>query len=83
VRRSKDRLVWDEALAVKLALGVRMRAGRSPAGVPASAGGLCDAFEARLPFTRLRIADDDDDVVTAKLAGVPQVHRRTAHRAAG
>ncbi len=53
VRRAKDRLVWDEALAVQLALGVRRlaAAARPAPACPTRPGGLRDAFDARLPFT--------------------------------
>ncbi|MGQ0481604.1 MAG: ATP-dependent DNA helicase RecG [Pseudonocardia sp.] len=52
-RRARERLVWDEALAVQLALCQRRLAARdrpAPPCPPVPAG-LCDGFDARLPFS--------------------------------
>ena len=50
---AKNRLVWDEAMGVQLALALRrQRAVQRPAApCPPVPGGLLDAFDARLPFT--------------------------------
>ena len=50
---AKNRLVWDEAMGVQLALALRrQRAVQRPAAPnPHVPGGLLDAFDARLPYT--------------------------------
>jgi ATP-dependent DNA helicase RecG len=52
-RRARERLVWDEALAVQLALCQRRMAAvvRPAPACPPVPGGLSDAFDAALPFT--------------------------------
>ncbi|AEA26918.1 ATP-dependent DNA helicase RecG [Pseudonocardia dioxanivorans CB1190] len=49
---ARARLVWDEALGVQLALALRRRHATERPGTasPPRAGGLLDAFDARLPF---------------------------------
>jgi ATP-dependent DNA helicase RecG len=50
---AKNRLVWDEAMGVQLALALRrQQAGQRPAAAnPHVVDGLLDAFDARLPYT--------------------------------
>ncbi|MGI9004166.1 MAG: ATP-dependent DNA helicase RecG [Pseudonocardia sp.] len=50
---ARHRLVWDEAMGVQLALALRRQtaAARPAPACPPTAGGLLDAFDARLPFT--------------------------------
>jgi ATP-dependent DNA helicase RecG len=50
---ARNRLVWDEAMGVQLALALRRQAvvSRPSAPCPPTPGGLLDAFDARLPFT--------------------------------
>jgi ATP-dependent DNA helicase RecG len=50
---AKQRLVWDEAMGVQLALALRrQQAGhRRAAASPHVDGGLLDSFDARLPYT--------------------------------
>ncbi|OJY47308.1 ATP-dependent DNA helicase RecG [Pseudonocardia sp. 73-21] len=50
---ARNRLVWDEALGVQLALALRRQAAVSKpaAACPPRRGALLDAFDARLPFT--------------------------------
>jgi ATP-dependent DNA helicase RecG len=50
---ARNRLVWDEALGVQLALALRRQAtvSRPAAACPPKPGGLLDAFDAALPFT--------------------------------
>ncbi len=50
---ARNRLVWDEALGVQLALALRRHAAVSKpaAACPPRRGALLDAFDARLPFT--------------------------------
>ena len=50
---ARNRLVWDEAMGVQLALALRrQRAVQRPAAAsPHVPGGLLEAFDARLPYT--------------------------------
>ncbi len=50
---ARNRLVWDEAMGVQLALALRRQAvvSRPAAACPPRPGGLLDAFDERLPFT--------------------------------
>jgi ATP-dependent DNA helicase RecG len=52
IHAARHRLVWDEALGVQLALALRRQAtqARPAPACPPVAGGLLDAFDARLPF---------------------------------
>jgi ATP-dependent DNA helicase RecG len=74
---ARRRLAWDEAMGVQLALAQRRwLAGANPA-TPRSgrAGGLLDAFDARLPF---RLTDGQREVgqtIAAELAGDHPMHR--------
>jgi ATP-dependent DNA helicase RecG len=53
IHAARNRLVWDEAMGVQLALALRRQAtvSRPAAACPPKAGGLLDAFDAALPFT--------------------------------
>jgi ATP-dependent DNA helicase RecG len=50
---AKNRLVWDEAMGVQLALALRRRRAvqRPAAPNPHVPGGLLDTFDGRLPYT--------------------------------
>ena len=50
---AKNRLVWDEAMGVQLALALRRQQSvqRPAAANPQVSGGLLDSFDARLPYT--------------------------------
>jgi ATP-dependent DNA helicase RecG len=50
---ARNRLVWDEAMGVQLALALRRQqaVARPAAANPPVGGGLLDAFDARLPYT--------------------------------
>ena len=50
---AKNRLVWDEAMGVQLALALRRQQAvqRPAAANPQVSGGLLDSFDARLPYT--------------------------------
>ncbi len=69
-RRARERLVWDEALAVQLALSQRRLAARQrPAPTcPPVPGGLADAFDAQLPFTLTDGQREVGEVLTRDLA---------------
>jgi ATP-dependent DNA helicase RecG len=69
-RRARERLVWDEALAVQLVLAQRRMAARlrpAPACPPVP-GGLSDAFDAQLPFTLTDGQVEVGEVITRDLA---------------
>jgi len=53
VQRARDRLKWDEAFVLQVALAQRRAADSARPAVarPRREGGLLDAFDARLPFT--------------------------------
>jgi ATP-dependent DNA helicase RecG len=76
-RRAKERLVWDEALAVQLALAQRRLAALSrPApACPPVPGGLFDEFDARLPFTLTDGQVEVGEVITRDLAGEQPMNR--------
>jgi ATP-dependent DNA helicase RecG len=69
-RRARERLVWDEALAVQLVLAQRrLSAQHRPApACPPVPGGLCDAFDARLPFTLTPGQHEVGEVIMRDLA---------------
>ena len=69
-RRARARLVWDEALAVQLALCQRLMAAqlRPAPACPPVPGGLCDSFDAALPFTLTGGQVEVGEVVTRDLA---------------
>jgi ATP-dependent DNA helicase RecG len=50
---ARNRLVWDEAMGVQLALALRrqLTVSRPAPACPPRPGGLLDAFDAQLPFT--------------------------------
>jgi ATP-dependent DNA helicase RecG len=77
VRKAKDRLVWDEALAVQLALGVRRlsAAARPAPACPPRDGGLRDSFDARLPFTLTTGQREVGETIAADLAGEHPMNR--------
>jgi ATP-dependent DNA helicase RecG len=76
-RRARARLVWDEALAVQLALAQRRQAAlqRPAPACPPVPGGICDAFDARLPFvlTDGQVAVGEE--LTRALAGDQPMNR--------
>ena len=53
IHAARNRLVWDEAMGVQLALALRRQAtvSRPAPACPPKPGGLLDAFDAELPFT--------------------------------
>jgi ATP-dependent DNA helicase RecG len=76
-RRARERLVWDEALAVQLALSQRRLAARqrpAPACAPVP-GGLADAFDARLPFELTEGQREVGEVLVRDLAQPQPMNR--------
>jgi ATP-dependent DNA helicase RecG len=69
-RRARQRLVWDEALAVQLALAQRRQAAltRPAPACPPVPGGLHDAFDAALPFTLTEGQQEVGETITRDLA---------------
>ena len=76
-RRARGRLVWDEALAVQLALAQRRMAAlnRPAPACPPVPGGLHDEFDARLPFTLTDGQREVGEVITRDLAGEHPMNR--------
>jgi ATP-dependent DNA helicase RecG len=76
-RRARERLVWDEALAVQLALALRRAAAlhRPAPACPPVPGGLADAFDAALPFTLTAGQREVGEVITRDLAGEHPMNR--------
>ncbi|GLZ11302.1 ATP-dependent DNA helicase RecG [Actinomadura sp. NBRC 104425] len=75
--RARKRLKWDEAFVLQVALAQRRRAaGALPATPrPAVAGGLLDAFDARLPFQLTKGQRQVGDEIAADLAREHPMHR--------
>jgi ATP-dependent DNA helicase RecG len=75
--RARTRLKWDEALMLQAVLAQRRRAAAAlPATArPARAGGLLDAFDARLPFSLTGGQRDAGGIIATDLAGVHPMHR--------
>jgi ATP-dependent DNA helicase RecG len=74
---ARQRLKWDEALGVQLALAQRRAAAaRSPGTArPRRSGGLADAFEAKLPFTLTAGQLAVGETLSAELAAPHPMHR--------
>ncbi|MCP2260924.1 ATP-dependent DNA helicase RecG [Streptoalloteichus tenebrarius] len=77
VEAARDRLKWDEGLAVQLALAQRRRSAQSrPApACPRRPGGVLDAFDARLPFRLTAGQREVGEAVAADLAGEHPMNR--------
>ncbi len=76
-RRATRRLKYDEALIMQLVLGMRRRAQASSAAIPrtARAGGLLEAFDARLPFELTPGQRQVGEEIAADLARPHPMHR--------
>jgi ATP-dependent DNA helicase RecG len=76
-RSATVRLKWDEALVLQAVLAQRRRAAAAlPATArPASAGGLADAFDARLPFSLTAGQHEVGAEISADLARDHPMHR--------
>src|SRR5215813_6049211 len=75
--RARTRLKWDEALMLQAVLAQRRRAAAAlPATArPPRAGGLLDAFDARLPFRLTDGQRDAGGIIAADLARDHPMHR--------
>jgi ATP-dependent DNA helicase RecG len=76
-KRAEHRLKWDEALTVQLVMAQRRQSAvaRPAPACPPKAGGIAEAFDARLPFT---LTDGQQEVavaISADLAGVHPMNR--------
>jgi ATP-dependent DNA helicase RecG len=74
---ARQRLKWDEAFAVQLALAQRRHAASVNPAVarPAKAGGLLDAFDARVPFELTAGQVEVGHTLADELADVHPMHR--------
>jgi ATP-dependent DNA helicase RecG len=74
---ARRRLKWDEALLVQLVLAQRRtRAAANPATPrPPRAGGVLDAFDARLPFTLTAGQREVGAVLSEEIAAAHPMHR--------
>jgi ATP-dependent DNA helicase RecG len=74
---AQQRLKWDEAMAVQLALAQRRQsAGARPApACPPRPGEILDAFDARLPFTLTQGQREIGEQVAQDLSGVHPMNR--------
>ncbi|HWG93185.1 MAG TPA: ATP-dependent DNA helicase RecG [Mycobacteriales bacterium] len=77
VARARARLVWDEAFVLQVVLAQRRAAlAATPATPrPPRAGGLVDAFDARLPFALTEGQRAVGEVLDAELARSSPMHR--------
>jgi ATP-dependent DNA helicase RecG len=74
---AKQRLKWDEAFAVQLALAQRRKAAAVNPAVarPARDGGLLDAFDARLPFELTAGQREVGELLADELGSEHPMHR--------
>ncbi|GAA4945765.1 ATP-dependent DNA helicase RecG [Yinghuangia aomiensis] len=77
VEAARDRLKWDEAFVLQIALAQRRQAARTQTAVPRTArpGGILDAFDARLPFTLTEGQVEVGEQLEADLAAEHPMHR--------
>ncbi|MEU6233795.1 ATP-dependent DNA helicase RecG [Kitasatospora sp. NPDC047058] len=75
--RAQSRLRWDEAFVLQVALARRRAADSALPAKPreARAGGLLDAFDARLPFTLTEGQQKVSAEIAADLASAHPMHR--------
>ncbi|WP_327069072.1 ATP-dependent DNA helicase RecG [Kitasatospora sp. NBC_01250] len=77
LERARDRLRWDEAFVLQVALAQRRAAAHALPAVPrpVRGGGLLDAFDAKLPFTLTAGQRHVGAEIFADLAGEHPMHR--------
>jgi ATP-dependent DNA helicase RecG len=77
VAAARERLRWDEAFVLQVALAQRRAAARTLPATPRRAvpGGLLDAFDARLPFTLTAGQQEVSDALAEDLALDHPMHR--------
>ena len=77
LRAARDRLAWDEALTLQVALGQRRLASEARPAVPRPArpGGLLATFDARLPFELTAGQREVGTVVSGELGRTHPMHR--------
>ncbi|SHG06954.1 ATP-dependent DNA helicase RecG [Streptoalloteichus hindustanus] len=77
VEAARDRLKWDEGLAVQLALAQRRQVAQTrPApACPPRSGGILDAFDARLPFQLTAGQREVGETIAADLSGEHPMNR--------
>jgi len=74
---AQQRLKWDEALAVQLTLAQRRKAStaRPAPSCARRAGGILDAFDARLPFTLTKGQVEVGEQIASDIASVVPMNR--------
>jgi ATP-dependent DNA helicase RecG len=77
VEAARERLKWDEAFVLQVALAQRRRAARDLPTTPRVRvpGGLVDAFDAMLPFTLTAGQQEVSAAIEADLAAPQPMHR--------
>ncbi len=77
IDRARKRLKWDEAFVLQAVLAQRRRAAAALPAIarPPRAGGLADAFDARLPFVLTAGQQEMGAVIGADLARDHPMHR--------
>ncbi|MFC4126505.1 ATP-dependent DNA helicase RecG [Nocardia rhizosphaerae] len=77
IEKARDRLRFDEALALQLVLAERRHEveGRTAPACPPSAGGIADAFDDRLPFELTEGQRQVIDEIAADLSRTRPMHR--------
>jgi ATP-dependent DNA helicase RecG len=77
VARARERLRWDEAFVLQTVLAQRRASAAALPAVPRvpTAGGLLDAFDARLPFTLTRGQVEVGEMLAEDLARTYPMHR--------
>jgi ATP-dependent DNA helicase RecG len=75
--RAKDRLRWDEAFILQVALAQRRRAAADYSAIPrpGAPGGLLDAFDSQLPFSLTAGQREAGDTIAAEMAADHPMNR--------
>jgi ATP-dependent DNA helicase RecG len=77
IQRARMRLRWDEAFGVQVVLAQRRASAAAAPAVPrpGRAGGIRDAFDARLPFDLTDGQREIGDLLDSEVAGSHPMHR--------